>query len=354
MGNIKKRRTRTFPGSIYPIKGFLYVKFKGLVKSTGLKDNREGRQLAEQILKQMWMKYNMIGIYSNDKILISKAYADFKNFKQNRSPKTSNTSDNAYNSIIQGDYFLSLQKIEMDVVNYIKNTGHSKATVNTYLTHIQTFMNYCTRQKWIEQTYFKKDFKKKEKIEVEEWTDNELQQILKYFQNVDPEVKDIIELSLYTGARISDCVNIKRSDIDFSNHPVTVKWYNKISKDEEVRPVINYVANILERRVKKSPELFRWSINNKTNINKLLSKACIKLNIERGKRSFQEFRVTFANNLLKNQIDKVIVQYLLRHHEGETIDKHYTTKQKHEVIEGVENVLNHIIEKRNKDVEFVP
>ena len=346
MPNPPKRRTRTFPGSIYPIKGHLYIKFKGLTKSTGLKDNREGRQYAEQLLKQMWLKYNQLGIYSSERILISKAYEEFKKFKQNRMSKTADTCTNAYNAIVQGDYFLTIKKIEEDILTYLAKKEHSNATINTYLTHIQTFLNYCTRQKWIEQTYFKKDFKKKETITPQIWTDEELGALLHYFADANPDIKDIIELSLYTGAMISDCVNLRKSDIDFKANPVTVVWLNKIDKEKEKRPVIKYVANILARRCKSDPDVFPWTYNSRTFINKAIKKACETLEINQNRRSFQEFRVTFSNNLLKNHVEKVIVQYLMRHREGETIDKYYTTEQKVELIEHVETLFNDLVELR--------
>ena len=125
-----------------------------------------------------------------------------------------------------------------------------------------------------------------------------------------------------TGLRISELVNIKIKDIDFSNK--TIRIFGKGSKerivpfgDYALEAMNNYIDDARDKYLgdntseylivgKNEPQLTTRRIEQI--IDKLIKKTSIKMNI-----TPHMFRHTFATHLLDNGCDLIAVQELLGH-----------------------------------------
>jgi integrase len=247
---------KSFPGSIIIDKRYntLYIKFKGKKTATGLKDTKINRKIAEAMLEKMFYDYTRLGELPGKKKLISEAFKDFLLTKINKYDKTLKCYQWAYNAVISGDYYLNNDRIESDIQKYISKTSHSAVTINNYLRHLQVFFNFCIQKKWIEYNNYKADYSKKETHTPQSYTDDEIRQIINYFDNNDPEISLLIQFMLETGARMVDCLTLTKDRIKAKS----IIWQNKITKRNEERPVTQRTIEILKTVPKrKDDRLFR-------------------------------------------------------------------------------------------------
>ena len=130
----------------------------------------------------------------------------------------------------------------------------------------------------------------------------------------------ILELLYSTGIRVSELVNIKLSDIDFSNNRIFILGkgnkeryvlYGKICRDL----LKEYLEKSRSKLNKSSEYLLLNKFGNKITdrairmiIDDIVKKSCLKLNI-----SPHTLRHTFATHLLNEGADLKIVQELLGH-----------------------------------------
>ena len=130
----------------------------------------------------------------------------------------------------------------------------------------------------------------------------------------------ILELLYSTGIRVSELVNIKLSDIDFSNNRIFILGkgnkeryvlYGKICSDL----LREYLEKSRSKLNKNSEYLLLNKFGNKITdrairmiIDDIVKKSCLKLNI-----SPHTLRHTFATHLLNEGADLKIVQELLGH-----------------------------------------
>lgn len=318
-------RVKNVNGSIYtpPDRNIIRIKFKGKVYSTGYKNTPAGRKMAEEMLKNMVWNYNNVGIEpkKKERLRINEAFEKFIESKVNNFAKTIKLYRSAYKAIITKDYYLESDSIETDIQTYIKTTTHSNVTINTYLTHLAVFVNFCSRKKWIENINISQEYKKRqEEYDTKIWKEEEIEKILNYFKTDDNEMKLMIQLMLETGARIVDCLTLERKQI----RGKMIIWKNKKTKRPEPRPMSNKAVEILNQLGERE-KIFRWTHAGSSFCNKKLRICLKKLNIEPEGRSFQEFRSTFRMRLVKKGIPEAYIQYLMRHQRATTTWKHYTS-----------------------------
>lgn len=308
---MKKRRT--YPGSIFVDKGKLYIKFKGKKFSTGLEPTKTGYQRAEMKLENLWMAFNRLDDNFNiRRVRISEAFNKFLETKINRYEKTLKQYRYAYNAIIANDYYIDADRIEIDIQNYLKTTKHGPVTINTYLTNLQIFLNYCIEKTWLPNNAakFKTNYSLKENNRpVESWNDAEVFEIIEYFKIRYPELALMIEFMTITGARKVDCLTLEPGQIKKDS----IIWKNKKTKRDEPRPITARAKEILNQLPARDNQIWQWTYNGASFLNKLLRKAIIDLGIESKGRSFQEFRSYFRMSLLKKGVPAEYVLFLMRH-----------------------------------------
>lgn len=108
-----------------------------------------------------------------------------------------------------------------------KNRGISNNTLRNYLTILKTFFTWCNEHKFYsEQPIIKQDMPKKDRIEYDLLTQDEINLILsgeipKYTKHPNRN-RAIVFLLLLTGLRVSELINLRYEDIDLKNESITI------------------------------------------------------------------------------------------------------------------------------------
>lgn len=145
----------------------------------------------------------------------------------------------------------------------------------------------------------------------------------------DPLDRALIEFLLATGARVSEVVNMKKSDIDFKDNTVNIRD-GKGGKDRKTYitdVAIRYLQIYLNSRTDDSDLLFvgkkgTYTTNGIRNrLNVIASRACVE-NVHP-----HRFRHTMASNLARAGMTLQEIQILLGHANIETTRLYVTTTQ---------------------------
>lgn len=115
----------------------------------------------------------------------------------------------------------------LDYISHLRSSGVKNTTVNTYFRAVKVFLNYC-----IEEGYCAPDVLRKIKflksdqesiLPLSSWEVDEIEGL--YSDKTETGLRNlcIIHLMLDAGFRVSDCVNLKVSNVSFTGNYITVK-----------------------------------------------------------------------------------------------------------------------------------
>ena len=213
-----------------------------------------------------------------------------------------------------------------EYLKFLDEEKYSKSSVSQTLSALRNFYAYLVNNNILEANQFKLiKNPKKEKHLPNFLQSDELKDI---FDSIELETplgirnRLIIELLYATGLRVSELVNLKLNDIDFSNHEIRV-----IGKGDKERIVLfgDYALKYLNLYLKSARiELLKGKkceyllLNNQGNqittrgveliVDKVVNDAALKHNV-----SPHVIRHTFATDMLNNGADLKSVQELLGH-----------------------------------------
>ena len=213
-----------------------------------------------------------------------------------------------------------------EYVIYLNKKNDSKSTISRKLSSLRTFYKYLVLNNKVESNPFLLVSSPKKEKRIPKFINyNNMEEIL----NV-PNIKTkegqrervILEVLYASGVRVSELVNIKLKDIDFSNKNILI--FGKGSKErlvsfgdyalEYINLYLKEGRNLLLDGVKsdylivgkKSEKLTTRRVEQI--IDDIIKRTSIKLNI-----TPHMFRHTFATHLLDNGCDLLVVQELLGH-----------------------------------------
>ena len=273
---------------------------------------------------------------------MSQELAEFLNYMAHSHSRSACTVDSyrrdierflAYLEKIDKKFFEVDKNIALDYAQELKNGAFSKKALSNAsyarnLSALRSFYRYLMLQKKVEDNPFKQlSGSKKAKHLPDVLTFDQVERVLNVFDlKKDEELRDrtICETIYACGLRVSECLNIKFSDIDMSNGLLHV-----VGKGDKERIVPFYprlaklFENYIQRYRKKmgdSPYLF---VSQK---GKKLSARFVQLMMNTvGKKADLTFglhphalRHSFATHLLDNGADLRSVQELLGHENLET------------------------------------
>ena len=209
---------------------------------------------------------------------------------------------------------------------YLNKKNDAKSTISRKLSSLRTFYKYLVLNNKVESNPFLLVSSPKKEKRIPKFINyNNMEEIL----NV-PNIKTkegqrervILEVLYASGVRVSELVNIKLKDIDFSNKNILI--FGKGSKErlvsfgdyalEYINLYLKEGRNLLLDGVKsdylivgkKSEKLTTRRVEQI--IDDIIKRTSIKLNI-----TPHMFRHTFATHLLDNGCDLLVVQELLGH-----------------------------------------
>ena len=259
-------------------------------------------------------------------------FIEYLKYQRNYSDFTCNNYKkdlNEYNS------FILINKINYknmdyneakEYVIYLNKKNDAKSTISRKLSSLRTFYKYLVLNNKVESNPFLLVSSPKKEKRIPKFINyNNMEEIL----NV-PNIKTkegqrervILEVLYASGVRVSELVNIKLKDIDFSNKNILI--FGKGSKErlvsfgdyalEYINLYLKEGRNLLLDGVKsdylivgkKSEKLTTRRVEQI--IDDIIKRTSIKLNI-----TPHMFRHTFATHLLDNGCDLLVVQELLGH-----------------------------------------
>jgi integrase/recombinase XerC len=263
--------------------------------------------------------------------LISK-FIEYLKYQKNYS---SYTCKNYYEDLKEYNSFLNIEHIKYDEMNYklclnylsyLNENNNSKSTISRKLSSLRTFYKYLVFENKVKSNPFLLVSSPKKEKKIPKFINyNNLEEIF----NV-PDIESslgqrerlILELLYASGVRISELVNIKIKDIDFSSKSILI--FGKGSKErivyygEYAEEIINlYLEDARDKLLDgvKSEYLIVGKKREKLTtrrieqiIDDIIDKTSLKMNI-----TPHMFRHTFATHLLDQGCDLLVVQELLGH-----------------------------------------
>ena len=259
-------------------------------------------------------------------------FIEYLKYQRNYSDCTCNNYNkdlNEYNSFILSNKinYKNMDYNEAkEYVIYLNKKNDAKSTISRKLSSLRTFYKYLVLNNKVESNPFLLVSSPKKEKRIPKFINyNNMEEIL----NV-PNIKTkegqrervILEVLYASGVRVSELVNIKLKDIDFSNKNILI--FGKGSKERLVSfgdYALDYInlylkegRNLLLDGVKsdylivgkKSEKLTTRRVEQI--IYDIIKRTSIKLNI-----TPHMFRHTFATHLLDNGCDLLVVQELLGH-----------------------------------------
>lgn len=259
-------------------------------------------------------------------------FIEYLKYQRNYSDFTCNNYKkdlNEYNSFILSNKinYKNMDYNEAkEYVIYLNKKNDAKSTISRKLSSLRTFYKYLVLNNKAESNPFLLVSSPKKEKRIPKFINyNNMEEIL----NV-PNIKTkegqrervILEVLYASGVRVSELVNIKLKDIDFSNKNILI--FGKGSKErlvsfgdyalEYINLYLKEGRNLLLDGVKsdylivgkKSEKLTTRRVEQI--IDDIIKRTSIKLNI-----TPHMFRHTFATHLLDNGCDLLVVQELLGH-----------------------------------------
>ena len=216
-----------------------------------------------------------------------------------------------------------------DIRNYLKyldNLKYSKSSISRNLSSIRTYYKYLLDKKIVDSNPFKNISNPKKDKKLPNFLNYE--EIMKIFDSIDEENilgkrdRCIVEVLYDTGVRVSELVNIKIKDIDFSEKTISI--FGKGRKERIVyfgdylydvlNDYINNCRNILLSN--KSCEYLilnsRGSQITTRGVEKIIDKVVKDASLKH-KISPHVLRHTFATHMLNGGSDIKTIQQLLGH-----------------------------------------
>lgn len=259
-------------------------------------------------------------------------FIEYLKYQRNYSDFTCNNYKkdlNEYNSFILSNK-INCKNMDYneakEYVIYLNKKNDAKSTISRKLSSLRTFYKYLVLNNKVESNPFLLVSSPKKEKRIPKFINyNNMEEIL----NV-PNIKTkegqrervILEVLYASGVRVSELVNIKLKDIDFSNKNILI--FGKGSKErlvsfgdyalEYINLYLKEGRNLLLDGVKsdylivgkKSEKLTTRRVEQI--IDDIIKRTSIKLNI-----TPHMFRHTFATHLLDNGCDLLVVQELLGH-----------------------------------------
>jgi integrase len=152
--------------------------------------------------------------------------------------------------ILIGD--VEVGSINEDVVRTLifklETTKVKSATVNRYLEVLKTILRY-KRQEW-EFIHLKKQPKGRIRV-LDKYEEQKAIKLLRETEHTSrrhfyPEIADLVEILLDTGARLSEMLNLRYDDVNYETNLISI-WINKGDRPRSI-PMTGRVRTILKAR----------------------------------------------------------------------------------------------------------
>jgi integrase len=369
-------------GSIHVKNGKYFISLNGKKYYTKISVSKIGFKIASEYKKKLFLQ--SLGIINDEKKEETKYYIKdvFQKYideiKINRLNPTIELKIYSFQSIVNENYELNHKNIENSIVNFLKNKMDVRNTTkNTYMRNFQIFLNYLYRNEYLKPSinYKQKYLLKEKKKENTYFELSELNIMLNYLRNniqnntlncnnsniltsnndklpknvndcvnssnieinTNLQFANLLEFMYFTGARITETLNIKVSDIEKDK----IKMYNKINKEIEYIYLNERIIKLIKEMIKgksKEDKLFTWKPSSSHFLLKKLKQVMRACKIEINGRNIHSLRKSYLKYLLSKNIPVEIAQRFMRHSNIKTTLKNYYSIREIELKEYAKNL----------------
>jgi integrase/recombinase XerD len=235
---------------------------------------------------------------------------------------------------------ITSQDIE-DYLYYLKEEkGYKASSRKRKLASLKSFYNFCHKKQLCTfNAAAEVDRIKSEQKERTYLTEEEIQQIVDAVNH--RLIRLVLQTLYYTGLRISECVHLTLSDVDFDKNVIRV-LEGKGRKDRIIPMNQKLKALLLDYKENWRPEkgtenFFCTSASgglNRMYVNKIIQQTLQDLGWDK-RITAHTFRHSFASNLVKKKVNIVQIQKLLGHSSLVT-----TSVYTHSNLEELANAVN--------------
>lgn len=259
-------------------------------------------------------------------------FINYLKYQKNYSPYTCR---NYYEDLKEYSGFLIIEhlkynemtyKLCLNYLSYLNKNNDSKSTISRKLSSLRTFYKYLVEENIVNNNPFLLISSPKKEKKIPKFISyNNMDEIFE-IPNLDTTYgqreRVILEILYGSGVRVSELVNIKLKDIDFSERSILI--FGKGSKErivyfgEYAKEMIKLYMNSGRIELLDDINSDYLIVGNKKSklttrriqqiIDDIIKRSSIKLNI-----TPHMFRHTFATHLLDNGCDLLVVQELLGH-----------------------------------------
>lgn len=245
-------------------------------------------------------------------------FAEFireRRYFRNLAEKTLQFYQDAFNAFDKLSAFdnLSKQSLQNTVIK-LRERGTSVGCINAYLRGVNAFLNWLHQEHGYDNLSLK--LLKGDKRVFRALTESELRTIVRFKpQNAsEKRLQTILLLMMDTGLRVTECLTLERSKVDFDNLLLTV--IGKGNK-ERVVPFSYELRKVLFKFLSRTRHelCFPTCYGGKLSYSNLLRDFYLlvkKLGIEPD-GAFHSLRRTFATNYVRNGGNPLVLQRLLGH-----------------------------------------
>jgi integrase len=309
-------------------KGVFYMNFTvngvRVFKSTQKFTKKEAKQVEANERQKMLNEATMTPQEKAAKVLLSEAVEQVFEGKW-KNNKDAKGSYGRGLKLVEWIGDIPIGQINEDVVNkLVKGFGVRKSytsTCNRYLAILKTILRF-KRLQW---DYIKMGKERKGRIRV--FSREEERRAIELLKNSNhserryfyPEVGDLVEVLVDTGMRLSEALNLRYEDINYTTNLLTI-WFNKGDRPRSI-PMTKKVLNVFKRRHDRNP-VKPFSISKDQS-----DGAWRWVRSEMGLKDDREFvlhalRHTCASRLVNKGIDLYVVKEWLGHSSIQVTEKY--------------------------------
>ncbi|MFJ7859846.1 tyrosine-type recombinase/integrase [Peribacillus sp. NPDC097206] len=295
----------------------------------------------------------------------------FQDFIEDRKFKnTTNVNIQNHKVLLGGfiDYCILNEVINVEDVNsgHVKSflmacqeKGNGASTINTKLQRIRAFLNYMVEEGMIKENPAKRVKRLKEDVKINVFTDEQVQQMLGYYRGLKRREKSyfayrgymLIITLLGTGIRRKEIINLKWTDVDFTNLTLYVFGKNRrretVLMTEKLTKELSAYNMFCQMNFKTLGEyVFVDSKNAPMTDNSIMlvfKNLQKKMNFSEVRVSPHTFRHTFCHRLAMSGMSAFAIQKMMRH-ENIAVTMRYVAMWGNDLKEQNDkyNPLNHL------------
>lgn len=298
------------------------------IHSTGLSDTPRGRELAAQVLEQMYLElYHGIGSASTRMPTMIEAWQQFLSEK-NIAPKTLQGYEYAYRAVVTNEReHISKESLRRQAVEFRKRSDekYSPVSINTILRSYRVFI------KWCEYTYSLPTVRIGDQMATEDepqpkpFSDDECRLLIA--DTLSPKLSLLVKLMILTGARTVDVLTLTKDRVKTSDRNIV--WANKITKQSEPRPLSSQAAEVLValRPYAKGNSAVPFTYDQKRNLQRAWTRMQARVfGSEVEHRPLKSLRQTFLRRMEDADFPEHMQKWLMRHKTRDVTNKHYRSR----------------------------